>query len=75
MTNITKIEQDKLKEIYEDPVKWAQVFLKTFNPRTKKIEPWTVRWYQVQMLRDRSVRKVYRCGRRIGKSFADVKCS
>ena len=37
MTNITKIEQDKLKEIYEDPVKWAQVFLKTFNPRTKKL--------------------------------------
>lgn len=42
-------------------------FLRTFNPKTKKIEPWTARWYQVEMLRDKHTRKVYRCGRRIGK--------
>ena len=34
----------------------------------KKDTPWTARWYQVQMLRDKSLKKVYRCGRRTGKS-------
>lgn len=61
------VEKERLKEIMNDPVKWAQAFLKTFDPVKKKIVPWTARWYQVEMLRDGSIKKVYRCGRRIGK--------
>lgn len=64
---ISRAEVKKLQEIMNDPIKWAQAFLRTFNPKTKKIEPWTARWYQVEMLRDKHTRKVYRCGRRIGK--------
>ena len=64
---ISRAEAKKLQEIMNDPIKWAQAFLRTFNPKTKKIEPWTARWYQVEMLRDKHTRKVYRCGRRIGK--------
>lgn len=64
---LAKAEQKKLKEIMSDPILWAQAFLRAFNPKTKEIVPWTARWYQVEMLRDKSVRKVYRCGRRIGK--------
>ena len=61
------LEAMKLKTILDDPVKWAQAFLKTFDPKSKEIVPWTARWYQVEMMRDKSTRKVYRCGRRIGK--------
>lgn len=68
LKNMSPIERKKLTEIMKDPVKWAQAFLRTFNPETKKIEPWKARWYQVQMLRDKSTKKVYRCGRRIGKT-------
>ena len=64
---LAKAEAAKLKEIFDDPIKWAQAFLRTFDPREKKIVPWTARWYQVEMLRDKHTRKVYRCGRRIGK--------
>ena len=64
---LAKAQAAKLNEIMNDPIKWAQAFLRTFNPKTKKIEPWTARWYQVEMLRDTHTRKVYRCGRRIGK--------
>lgn len=64
---LAKAEAAKLKEIFDDPIKWAQAFLRTFDPRLKKIVPWTARWYQVEMLRDTHTRKVYRCGRRIGK--------
>lgn len=64
---LSPVERKKLLEIAKDPVKWAQACLRTFNPSTKKVEPWTARWYQVEMLRDKSVKKVYRCGRRIGK--------
>lgn len=65
---LAKAQAAKLKEIMDDPIKWAQAFLRTFNPKTKNIEPWTARWYQVEMLRDKHTRKVYRCGRRIGKT-------
>lgn len=65
---LSKVEQKKIKEIYEDPVLWCQAFLKTQNNTTKQITPWIARWYQVGMLRDTSVKKVYRCGRRIGKT-------
>lgn len=67
VSQMSNLEKEKIKKIMEDPVLWAQKFLKTYNPETKKIEPWVARWYQVQMLRDKSVRKVYRCGRRIGR--------
>lgn len=65
--NKKELETKKLKQIMEDPVKWAQAFLKTFDTETKKIVPWKARWYQVEMMRDQHTRKVYRCGRRIGK--------
>ena len=65
---LAKAEAAKLKEIFGDPIKWAQAFLRTFDPKQKKIVPWTARWYQVEMLRDNHTRKVYRCGRRIGKT-------
>lgn len=68
LKNLSPVERKKLLEIAKDPVKWAQAYLRTFNPSTKKVEPWTARWYQVEMLRDKSVKKVYRCGRRIGKT-------
>ena len=66
--NMSALERRKLQEIAEDPVKWAQAFLRSFNPQTKKVEPWIPRWYQVEMMRDRHTKKVYRCGRRIGKT-------
>ena len=64
---LAKAERKKLQDIMDDPVKWAQAFLRAFDPITKEMKPWTARWYQVEMLRDKSTRKVYRCGRRIGK--------
>lgn len=68
LKNLSPVERKKFLEIAKDPVKWAQAYLRAFNPATKRIEPWTARWYQVEMLRDKSVKKVYRCGRRIGKT-------
>lgn len=47
-----------------DPVIWAKAFLVSNNAVTKKYGPWEARDYQAEMLRDRSLRKVYRCGRR-----------
>jgi len=67
---MSPIERKKLKEIVEDPVLWAKVFVRTFDPVQKKVVPWTARWYQVEMLRDKSLKKVARCGRRTGKLFA-----
>jgi hypothetical protein len=63
------VEYKKFMEITSDPVKWAQVFVKTADPSTKRIVPWVARWYQVEMLRDNTTKKVYRCGRRTGKLF------
>lgn len=65
---LSEIEKKNMQEVLNDPVKWAQVFLRIFNPITKKEEPWLARWYQVQMLRDPNLKKVYRCGRRTGKT-------
>lgn len=67
---MSPIERKKLKEIVEDPVLWAKVFVRTFDPVQKKVVPWTARWYQAEMLRDKSLKKVARCGRRTGKLFA-----
>ena len=63
-----KADQVKLAKIMKDPVAWAQAFLRTYNSQTGKIEPWKARWYQVEMLKDNSKRRVYRCGRRTGKT-------
>ena len=65
--SLAKAQKRKLTEITNDPVKWAQVFLRTFDSKQKKIVPWVARWYQVEMMQDKSYKKVYRCGRRIGK--------
>lgn len=46
----------ELISVLADPVKFAKVH---FN--------WDARWYQANMLRDPSYRKVARCGRRLGK--------
>lgn len=63
----SKIEADRLREIMGNPVMWARAFIRTFNPLTKKHEPWIARWYQAEILLDQSVKKVARCGRRTGK--------
>ena len=68
MANYKKADQIKLAKIMKDPVAWAQAFLRTFNPQTGRIEPWKARWYQVEMLQDQSKKRVYRCGRRTGKT-------
>lgn len=65
---ISTVEAKKLLEIMQDPVKWAQVFVTTFYNDKKHYGPWVARWYQVEMLRDTSVKKVARCGRRTGKT-------
>ena len=65
---LTKAQLAKLKEINSKPVKWARVFLVTYEKTLKKETPWTARWYQSQMIKDKSKKKVYRCGRRTGKS-------
>ena len=68
MANLTPVEQAKLKKIMADPVLWAQAFIVSNNPTTKKYGPWIARDYQIEMMRDKSLRKVYRCGRRLGKT-------
>lgn len=65
---INKIEAQKMQEIMNDPVKWAQVFVTIFDNVKKEYTPWVARWYQREMLQDRSVKKVARCGRRTGKT-------
>lgn len=64
-----KLQAQKIKEICENPVYWAKAFVTTVNNKTKKKEPWTARWYQAEMLLDKSLKKVARCGRRTGKYF------
>ena len=68
MADLTASQKLKLKEVLEDPVKWAQAFVTTWNGDKKCYTPWTARWYQAEMLRDKSKKKVYRCGRRTGKT-------
>ena len=68
MADFTPSQKAKLQEIIKDPVKWAQAFLITWNGDKKCYSPWTARWYQAEMLRDNSLKKVYRCGRRTGKT-------
>lgn len=68
MAKLSTTQMVKLSEIMKDPVKWAQVFLITYDARQGRKVPWTARWYQTEMLRDQSKKRVYRCGRRIGKT-------
>ena len=64
MTEIDKVKLAKFKAICENPVLWAKAFLRTVDNATKKVGPWTARWYQAEMLLDNSDKKVARCGRR-----------
>lgn len=70
--SLSKVEQEKLKTIMNDPVLWAKTHIITYDNALKKYVPWTARWYQAEMLRDTSRKKVYQCGRRIGKT--EVMC-
>jgi len=70
ITKLSAVEYKKFMEVMQDPVKWAQIFVRTFDPIQKKVVPWVARWYQVEMLRDKSIKKVARCGRRTGECFA-----
>lgn len=65
--DLNKQYNEKIKEVFADPVKWAQVFVITYDSSLKKYVPWTARWYQAEMLRDKSLKKVARCGRRTGR--------
>ena len=55
-----------------DPVLWARAFLISNNAATKKYGPWEARDYQAEMLRDHSLRKVYRCGRRCLPAYVRI---
>ena len=71
-SNIDKqrlIQLKKLNEINSNPVLWAKAFVTTIDNKTKKKVPWTARWYQAEMLLDKSLKKVARCGRRTGKTY------
>lgn len=65
MSKLTKQELELIK-ILEDPMLWAQVYLKD---RTGK--PATLRWYQADMIKSKSIRKVSRMGRRTGKCISE----
>ena len=65
---LSPTEEAKLRKIMSDPVLWAQAFLVARNAAEKTFGPWKARDYQVEMLRDPSLRIVYRLGRRLGKT-------
>ena len=67
---LNKVEAQKILEVMDDPVKWAQIFITTYDKVLKKDVAWTPRWYQVGMLRDKALKIAARCGRRTGKLFA-----
>lgn len=68
MSKLTKQEIAQLK-ILLDPIKWAEATLRDPKDPSK---PLKIRDYQKVMLADGSLRKVSRCGRRIGKTFTMV---
>lgn len=68
-SNIDTLKAKKLADICANPVLWAKAFLRTVDNATKKVGPWTARWYQAEMLLDKSDKKVARCGRRTGGSL------
>ena len=64
---MSRVQEELIKKINSDPVLWAKSHIITYDNAAKKYVPWTARWYQAEMLRDNSRKKVYRCGRRTGK--------
>lgn len=67
-TTLSPAQIEKMKAIMRDPAKWAQVFLRTYDGAKKCETAWTARWYQCEALRDSSLKKVLRQGRRTGKT-------
>jgi hypothetical protein len=67
LDKMSPIEKKAFLEIMKHPAKWAKVFIRIFDPVQKKVVPWTARWYQAEILADKSLKKVARCGRRTGK--------
>lgn len=65
---LSQAQIEKLRAITADPVKWAQVFVKTYDSVKKQETPWTARWYQAEALQDKSKKRVLRQGRRTGKT-------
>lgn len=65
---ISAVQRAKLEAIMKDPVLWAKAFVIVQDPITKKYGPWIARDYQAECLRNRDLRKVYRFGRRLGKT-------
>ena len=69
----TKLSKEgKLVVIKRDPVMWAKSFIQIYNIDLDKYAPWCPRWYQAEMLRDRSLRKVFRCGRRCVADWSEL---
>lgn len=64
---MTASQIKKMKDIINDPIKWAQAFIRIYDASKKQDTPWIARWYQGEALRDKSLRKVLRQGRRTGK--------
>lgn len=64
----TSVDAQKVKAVLDDPVKWAQIFVRIYDSKKRDYTPWCARWYQAEMLQDKSIKKVYRCGRRTGKT-------
>ena len=67
LDKMSPVEKKAFLEIMKNPVKWAKVFIRIFDPVQKQIVPWTARWYQAEILQDKSLKKVARCGRRTGR--------
>lgn len=67
-SKLSPAQLEKMKTIMLDPVKWAQVFVTTYDGAKKCETVWTARWYQAEMLYDKSLKKVLRQGRRTGKT-------
>ena len=71
MSKIEKLTKQEIEQlrILLDPVAWAEATLKDPKNPNKQV---VIREYQRNMLEDKSIRKVSRCGRRIGKTFTMV---
>ena len=57
---MSRVQEELIKKINSDPVLWAKSHIITYDNAAKKYVPWTARWYQAEMLRDKSRKKVYR---------------
>lgn len=60
-------EMEVFKEIV-DPYHWADKYIDPHTPTAKRM--FNPRWYQEQMVKCTANRKVYRCGRRTGKTYS-----